>query len=94
MGCTPTWYIPWPTEFTNAAPETAVTFQLTFAGTANGKDIVEFDFMIGREYALTTFPTPPERRAHSRQAKNFSNNQVVECLLTPTNLTTSKEPRY
>ena len=83
-----------PADGLQQAKDYAAILQLPFAYATNGEAIVEFDFLTGHEQTLTTFPTPDELWARFRHAENFTNDQVVERLLTPSNLTAGKEPRY
>jgi len=66
---------------------------LKFAFSTNGKQVVEFDYLTGRERKMTIFPTPDElwRRLHG-QAATIS--PIRQRLLTPYRRIPDKTPRY
>ncbi|MCP4164574.1 MAG: DEAD/DEAH box helicase family protein [Chloroflexi bacterium] len=71
----------------------AERLRLKFAYSSNGKRVVEFDYLTGRERTLATFPTPAElwRRLHGQTAANAGES---ERLLTPYYRIPDKTPRY
>lgn len=71
----------------------ATILDLKFAYATNGHDIIEFDFLTGRETSLVEFPTPAQLWHRLRSGGKVP-DPVAEGLLTPANLTTGKEPRY
>ena len=71
----------------------AEILDLKFAYATNGHDIIEFDFLTGRETSLAEFPTPAQLW-HRLRAGGKLSDPVADALLTPANLTTGKEPRY
>jgi len=66
---------------------------LKFAYAANGKEIIEHDFLTGIESRLAAFPTPDELWLRLL-AEDDLTEDTVNCLLTPANRATGKEPRY
>jgi type I restriction enzyme R subunit len=66
---------------------------LKFAYATNGHDIIEFDFLTGRETSLVEFPTPAQLWHRLRSGGKLP-DPVADGLLTPANLSTGKEPRY
>lgn len=71
----------------------AEILDLKFAYATNGHDILEFDFLTGRETSLAEFPTPAQLWHRLRSGGKLP-DPVADALLTPANLTTGKEPRY
>jgi len=72
------------------AKDYAKILDLKFAYATNGKDIIEFDFLTGLESFIEQFPSPDALWSRLQGAEK----PASECLLTPANLTTGKEPRY
>jgi type I restriction enzyme R subunit len=67
---------------------------LRFAYATNGREIIEFDFITGIERpGLTAFPTPEELWSRLRGAEKLTDTAAGH-VLTLSNLTTGKEPRY
>ena len=66
---------------------------LRFAFATNGKHVVEFDYGLGRERVLETFPSPDElwRWLHAGTA---ATPETLTRLLTPYHRVPGKEPRY
>ncbi|MBX7236737.1 MAG: DEAD/DEAH box helicase family protein [Caldilineales bacterium] len=64
---------------------------LTFAFATNGKQVLEFDYVLGRERTLEDFPAPEElwQRRHGSLTPS-----VQQRLLTPYQRLPDKEPRY
>jgi len=83
-----------PADGLQQAKDYAAILGIPFAYSTNGEAIIEFDFTTGLERELANFPTPDVLWARFRQAERLTNDQVVDRLLTPANLTTGKEPRY
>lgn len=73
--------------------EYATILDLKFAYATNGHDIIEFDFLTGRETSLVEFPTPAHLWHRLRSGRKLP-DPVADGLLTPSNHTTGKEPRY
>ena len=75
------------------AKDYAEILDLNFAYATNGKEIVEFDFLTGKERALETFPTPAELMARLIQA-GVVDESIADALLTPFHHMPGYEPRY
>jgi len=75
------------------AKEYAEILGLKFAYATNGREFIEFDFLTGLERTIETFPTPAGLWARLRAGEKL-NDTVATRLLTPSNLTAGKEPRY
>ena len=75
------------------AKEYAEILDLKFAYATNGREIIEFDYLTGIERAIENFPTPDELWARLRAAELLTDDAIPR-FLTPSNLTTGKEPRY
>lgn len=76
------------------AKEYADILGLKFAYAANGRRILEFDFITGLELEIERFPTPDELFARWRQAEGLTDDEVIERLLTPFQTLAGKTPRY
>ena len=76
------------------AKDYAQTLGLKFAYASNGEEIIEFDFITGKERKIETFPTPAELWSRLRAGERLTDDTIAQRLLTPANLTTGKEPRY
>ena len=75
------------------AKEYAEILKLKFAYSTNGREIVEFDYLTGRESVISVFPTPEGLWARLQDSEAIS-QEVKERLLTPFNHVTGKSPRY
>jgi type I restriction enzyme R subunit len=75
------------------AKEYAEILDLKFAYATNGKGIVEYDFLTGKETEIDAFPTPDELLARL-EAAGAVDADTLEGLLTPSHLTPGFEPRY
>ncbi|MGD0660641.1 MAG: DEAD/DEAH box helicase family protein [Syntrophorhabdales bacterium] len=75
------------------AKEYAEILGLKFAYATNGLDILEFDFTVGHERELTSFPTPDELWTRLTQS-NYLSTDAAEHLLTPAYHLGGKSPRY
>src|SRR5579884_1569328 len=75
------------------AKEYAQILGLKFAYATNGQNIVEHDFVSGRDNDLENFPPPDELWNRLRQAEEIS-DEVAERLLTPYYHLSGKTPRY
>ncbi len=82
-----------PGDGLQQSKEYSLILGLKFAYSTNGHGIVEFDFITGIERELTEFPSPAELWARLRAAEKLSESDS-EKLLTLSNLTTGKDPRY
>ncbi len=76
------------------AKEYGGILSLRFAYATNGREIIEFDFITGREREMSDFPTPDELWSRLRAAEKLTDDDLVRCLLTPFNLTSGKIPHY
>src|SRR6266550_2442747 len=65
------------------AKDYAELLGLKFAYATNGQDIIEFDYLTGRESRLTTFPTPAELWARLTAGEHLAAD-TGSMLLTPT----------
>jgi len=66
---------------------------LKFAYATNGHEIIEFDYLTGRESGLASYPTPTELWDRYRNAADLPPKEA-EQLLTPYNHTVEKGERY
>lgn len=77
------------------AKDYAQILGLKFAYATNGENIIEFNFLTGKERSsLATFPTPAELWSRLRSAEKLTDDTAAQRLLTPANITSGKEPRY
>jgi type I restriction enzyme R subunit len=75
------------------AKDYAEILGLQFAYAANGKEIIEHDFLTGMESRLAAFPTPAELWLRLFAGSNLTEDAASR-MLTPANIATGKEPRY
>jgi type I restriction enzyme, R subunit len=75
------------------AKEYAEILGLKFAYSTNGREIVEFDYLTGRETVITGFPAPEELWARL-QSSDAITQELKERLLAPFNHVTGKSPRH
>jgi len=75
------------------AKDYAQILGLKFAYATNGLEIIEFDFITGLERTIPSFPMPAELWSRLRGAEKIT-DVAAGHLLTLSNLTTGKEPRY
>ncbi|GHV52064.1 DEAD/DEAH box helicase [Deltaproteobacteria bacterium] len=75
------------------AKDYAEILDLKFAYAANGKEIIEFDYLTGKESTLSAFPTPDELWTRLRAVENLTDD-IAGSLLTPSNHSAGKKPRY
>ena len=83
-----------PADGLQQAKEYATILGLAFAYGTNGRSIIEFDFLTGKEREMAEFPTPDELWARYRQGRRLEDNASVERFLAPFNLTSGKVPHY
>ena len=76
------------------AKEYAEILGLKFAYATNGQEIIEFDFLTGKERVIGSFPTPAELWSRLRAGEKLTDDTAAQRLLTSANLTTGREPRY
>lgn len=65
------------------AKDYATILDLKFAYATNGKEIIEFDFLTGKEQIVEAFPTPDELWARLRKVSDIKDDSSAERLLTP-----------
>jgi type I restriction enzyme R subunit len=82
-----------PADGLQQAKEYAQMLGLKFAYATNGKGIVEFDFITGKESELERFPTPADLWGRYSAADGLTAEQGSR-LLTPSNDYAGKPPRY
>lgn len=75
------------------AKDYAEILDLKFAYATNGKGIIEFDYLTGRERELDAFPTPEELWERLRDGRGVDADSA-ERLLTPSHHLSGKSPRY
>jgi type I restriction enzyme R subunit len=75
------------------AKDYAQILGLKFAYSTNGKGIVEFDFLTGKECEIEQFPTPVDLW-NRLSSKECLTEEQGERLLTPSNVSAGKPPRY
>ncbi|MFZ0931449.1 MAG: DEAD/DEAH box helicase family protein [Syntrophobacteraceae bacterium] len=75
------------------AKDYAEILGLKFAYATNGENIIEFDFLTGKETGLESYPFPDELWARLRKAQGITDQQA-ERLLTPYYLEAGRRPRY
>jgi len=75
------------------AKDYAEILDLKFAYATNGKEIIEHDFLTGKESRLLKYPTPDELWSRLC-AGDILSEDAANRLLTPSEKTSGKEPRY
>lgn len=75
------------------AKEYAEILGLPFAYSSNGREIIEFDYLSGRETALAGFPTPDELWHRLCVHENLG-EPAGKTLLEPFNRQSGRTPRY
>lgn len=75
------------------AKDYAETLGLKFAYSSNGKGIIEFDYLTGKESELSQFPTPDELWSRLRNSQGVTEEQANR-LLTPYFLQPNLHIRY
>jgi type I restriction enzyme R subunit len=76
------------------AKEYAEMLGLKFAYATNGDEIVEFDYLAGKETMVTGYPTPAQLWARYRGGSGLADDTAAERLLTPINHIVGKGERY
>jgi type I restriction enzyme R subunit len=76
------------------AKEYAQTLGAKFAYATNGKSIIEYSFLTGKETEVSMFPPPDELWQLVRQAEGIKDDVVADRILTPGYRVPGKEPRY
>ncbi len=75
------------------AKEYAEILGLKFAYATNGREIIEFDYLTGREREVAAFASPDELWSRLAESQSITPD-VAERLLTPYYHLTGKTPRY
>lgn len=76
------------------AKEYAEMLGLHFAYASNGPEILEFDYLTGKESVLAAYPTPDELWRRFRAGRGIKDDGAAEKLLTPINTAVRKGERY
>ena len=80
-------------EGVQQAREYAEILGLKFAYASNGKEIIELDFVTGRETRIDSFPSPVELWARLKESEGIDDEQS-DRLLSPYDLRSGRIPRY
>ena len=75
------------------AKEYAEILGIKFAYATNGTDVIEFDYLAGKETILNTFPSPADLWQRLKKGEDITDQQA-EFLLTPFYLEAGRKPRY
>ncbi|MEW6079503.1 MAG: EcoAI/FtnUII family type I restriction enzme subunit R [Thermodesulfobacteriota bacterium] len=75
------------------AKEYARILGLNFAYATNGREIIEVDFLTGREERLSAFPSPADLWNRLRGSQNLDEDRA-EQFLSPSYLEADRRPRY
>ncbi len=67
---------------------------MKFAYSTNGHGIVEFDFIMGQERHVDSFPKPAELWQRFRASEKIEDDETASKLLTPGNAAIGKGQRY
>ena len=76
------------------AKDYAEILGLKFAYATNGHNILEFDFLTGKETALEQFPSPDELWGRLRLAEGLQDEDMAKRLLSPAYHLSGLTPRY
>ena len=76
------------------AKDYAEILDIKFAYSTNGKEIIEFDYLTGKERFIESYPTPDELWSRLRADKELTDDKGSEQYLAPCNHTSGKSPRY
>jgi type I restriction enzyme R subunit len=76
------------------AKDYAEILGLKFAYATNGHEVLEFDFLTGKETAIEQFPTPDELWARLRAAEGLQDEETAKRLLSPAYHLSGLTPRY
>ena len=83
-----------PSDGIQQAKTYAEMLGLNFAYSTNGKLIVEFDFVTGKESKFYKMPQPSELWQRLKTYEGFTSQQEEDFILSPFDLTGGKTPRY
>ncbi|TAN62518.1 DEAD/DEAH box helicase [bacterium] len=76
------------------AKDYAEVLGLKFAYSTNGHNILEFDYLTGKEQQIEVFPTPIELWKRLRIAQGLKDDIAADRLLSPYYHLSGKSPRY
>lgn len=83
-----------PSDGIQQAKTYAEMLGLNFAYSTNGKLIVEFDFVTGKESSFCKMPQPSELWHRLKTREGFTSQHEEDLILSPFDLTGGKIPRY
>ena len=83
-----------PSDGIQQAKTYAEMLGLNFAYSTNGKLIVEFDFVTGKESNFYKMPQPEELWQRLKAHEGFTSQYEEDLILSPFDLTGGKTPRY
>ncbi len=75
------------------AREYAEILDLRFAYSTNGREILEYDSLTGKEMPVDGYPTPEELWRRLREERGLADD-MAECVLAPSYTLAGKTPRY
>lgn len=67
---------------------------LPFAYATNGPEIIEFDYLLGCETVVTSYPSPDDLWARYRFSWGITDDKRAEQILSPINSVVKKGERY
>ena len=76
------------------AKDYAEILDLKFAYATNGKEIIEFDYLTGKETFLDAYPSPEDLWQRLKAAKGIADEKKSEQFLSPFYHQSGKTPRY
>lgn len=76
------------------AKDYAELLGLPFAYATNGPEIIEFDYLLGRETIITSYPSPDDLWARYRFSRGITDDKNAEQILSPINSAVKKGERY
>lgn len=76
------------------AKDYAEMLGLSFAYSTNGPEIIEFDYLTGKETPRATYPTAEELWSRYRAGRGLKDDSQAGQLLSPINATVKKGERY
>jgi len=83
-----------PGDGMQQAKKYAEMLGLKFAYSTNGTGIVEFDGTTGIEQEVKAYPSPEDLWTRLRSSQGLHDQEIVDRLLTPSDLSTGRTPRY
>lgn len=83
-----------PSDGLQQAKTYAEMLGLNFAYSTNGKLIVEFDFVTGKESSFYKMPQPSKLWQRLKTHEGFTSQHEEDLILSPFDLTGGKTPRY